>query len=84
MKILEIKEEDREILSWFSKPIMRSAVKYLSRDAVIALLRSIAANWNDAHRGDALMEKLIDGKSLYGRLGPDTLLLQALDEEDPA
>lgn len=84
MRIFELNQEDREILSWFNKPIMRSAIKYLSRDAAIALLRSIAANWNDAHRGEALMEKLIDGKSLYGRLGPDTLLLQALDEVESA
>lgn len=71
-------ESDVDILSWFSKPIMRSAIKYLSKDAVVALLHDIASEWNKGNHAGA--EALV-GNNVYGRLGPDVLLLEALSGE---
>ena len=76
-------ESEMEILSWFCKPFFDSAIKHLSRDAVIVLLQHIAKQWNASHQLDRLVAKTTkDGKTeLYMRLGPDALLIQAMNEE---
>ena len=83
MDIFEPTEKDREILSWFCKPFFNSAIRNLSEDAAVMLIRHIANEWSNG-TGVARMIAKIEGtekQGWVGRLGPDVLLIKAMKED---